>query len=66
MEKYKEKISPKWAYFLVDRGRFRAGDRSWFISLFLEVTAVSEIAIFEVAIPLWLSVRFVGVTIWVR
>ena len=52
--------------FLVDWGRFRAGDGSWFVSLFLEVVTVSEIAIFEVAIPLRLSVRFVGVAIWVR
>ena len=51
--------------FLVDWGRLRAGDGSWFISLFLEVVAVTEIAIFEAAIPLRLSVGFVGVTIWV-
>ena len=52
--------------FLVDWGRFRARDRSWFISLFLEVVAVSEVTIFEVAIPLRLSVRFVGAVVWVR
>ena len=52
--------------FLVDWGRFRAGDGSWFVSLFLEVVAVTEIAIFETTIPLRLSVRFVGVVIWVR
>ena len=52
--------------FLVDWGRFRAGDGSWFVSLFLEVVAVSEVTIFETTIPLWLSVRFVGVVIWVR
>ena len=64
MEKCKgRKISPFRAYFLVDWGRFRAGDGSWFVSLFLEVVTVSEIAIFEVAIPLRLSVRFVGAAV---
>ena len=52
--------------FLVDWGRFRARDGSWFISLFLEVVAITEVAIFEVAIPLRLSVRFVGASVWVR
>ena len=52
--------------FLVDWGRFRARDGSWFISLFLEVVAITEVAIFEVAIPLRLSVRFVGAAVWVR
>ena len=67
MEKhYGIKISPIEGLFLVDWGRFRAGDRSWFISLFLEVVAVTEIAIFEAAIPLRLSVRFVGAAVWVR
>lgn len=51
--------------FLVNWGRFRAGDGSRFISLFLEVVAVTEIAIFEATIPLWLSVRFVDATVWV-
>ena len=52
--------------FLVDWGRFRAGDGSWFVSLFLEVVAVTEIAIFKVTIPLRLSVGFVdtAVLIW--
>ena len=45
--------------FLVDWGRFRAGNRSWFISLFSEVIAAMEVTIFEVTIPLWLRVRFV-------
>ena len=52
--------------FLVDWGRFRAGNGTLFISLFLEVAAVSEVTIFEVAIPLRLSVRFVGTAVWVR
>ena len=52
--------------FLVDWGRFWAGDGSWFVFLFLEVVAVTEVAIFEVAIPLRLGVRFVGTVIWVR
>ena len=52
--------------FLVNWGRFRAGDGSWFVSFFLEVVAAAEVAIFEVAIPLRLSVGFVGtaVLIW--
>ena len=52
--------------FLVDWGRFRAGNGIWFISLFLEVVAAAEVAIFEVAIPLRLSVGFVGAVVWVR
>ena len=52
--------------FLVNWSRFRAGNGIWFISLFLEVIAAAEIAIFEVAIPLRLSVRFVGAVVWVR
>ena len=49
--------------FLVDWSRFRAGNWIWFISLFLEVVAVSEVTIFEVTIPLWLSVGFVGAAV---
>ena len=67
MEKCKgRKISPFRAYFLVDWGRFRARDGSWFVSLFLEVVAVTEIAIFEVTIPLRFSVGFVGTAVLVR
>ena len=49
--------------FLVDWGRFRAGNWIWFIPLFLEVVAVSEVTIFEVTIPLRLSVGFVGAAV---
>lgn len=52
--------------FLVDWGRFWAGDGSWFVSLFLEVVAVTEVTIFETTIPLRLSVRFVAVAVWAR
>ena len=52
--------------FLVDWGRFRTRDGIWFISLLPEVVATTEVAIFEVAIPLWLSVGVVGTTVWVR
>lgn len=52
--------------FLVDWGRLWAGDGSWFVSLFLEVVAVSEVTIFEVAIPLRFSVRFVSAAVLVR
>ena len=52
--------------FLVNWGRLGTRNGIWFISLFLEVVAVTEIAIFEVAIPLRLSVRFVGAVVWVR
>ena len=49
----KKKNKPLVGLFLVDWGRFRAGNRIWFISLFLEAVTVTEIVIFEVAIPLW-------------
>ena len=49
--------------FLVDWSRFRTRDRRWFISLFLEVIATTEVAIFEVTIPLRLSVGFVGAAV---
>ena len=52
--------------FLVDWDRFRAGDGSWFVSLFLEVVAVAEATIFETTIPLRLSVRFAGAAVCAR
>ena len=62
----KKKNKPLVGLFLVDWGRFRTRDRCWFVSLFLEVVAVSEVTIFETTIPLRLSVRFVGAAVWVR
>ena len=62
----KNKNKPLVGLFLVDWGRFRAGNWIWFISLFLEVISTTEVAIFEVAIPLRLSVRFVGATVCVQ
>ncbi len=41
--------------FLVDWGRFRARNGIWFISLFSEVVAATEVTIFEFTIPLRLG-----------
>ena len=62
----KKKNKPLVGLFLVDWGRFRTRDRCWFISLFLEVISTTEVAIFEVTIPLRFSVGFVdtAVLIW--
>ena len=39
--------------FLVNWGRLGTRNGIWFISLFLEVVAATEVATFEITIPLW-------------
>ena len=62
----KNKNKPLVGLFLVDWGRFWARNGTLFISLFLEVVTIAEVAIFEVTIPLRFSVGFVGTTVLVR